>query len=839
MPRTTIDYGIDLGTTNSSIAVLNGTLPEVVPNKDGSLVTPSALWYDKRGKQYVGHEARARSIDRADPENYACEFKLHMGDRGWRQALSRIGREMLPEEMSAEVLKSLKADVRANKGEDLQAAVITVPAAFELAQCDATRRAGELAGLTASPLLQEPVAVALAYGFQSASDKVFWLVYDFGGGTFDAAVIQLRDGVIQVANHAGDNHLGGKNIDRDIVEKLLVPQLTQEHPLSNFTRHNRLKWEAAFVTLKYYAEKAKIQVSRTGEPSQVWVEDLCLDDRNESVDFEFLLTPDALRSITAPWIEQSVQLCRRALEEKGLTGQDIEKVLLAGGSSQFPWLRDRLAGELGIPLEFSIDPTTVVARGAAVFAGSQRLQVAAQPMENGDYAVQLEYDPVGNSTEPLVVGRITAPSGTSLEGLRVEIVELRSEWRSGTIMIAANGVFETEVRAERGRRCEYQLILTDATGTQLSCAPDRFSYTVGMPIANPPLTHNLGVAMDGNRSDWLFKKGDPLPARCSGVYHTTVFLRRNEPYHKSDNVIRIALIEGGNLKADRNRKVTALEIKPDNAKVRRDVPMGADLEVKITIDESRTTALEAYIPILDETFRVETTFTTQMRSPEQLREELERELERLEELEDKAIESGDSRTDAALERMEREQVVEAAQRLVEAAQGDADARGEADRRILDLKIAVDSVEDALRWPSIVQEAEEQVAAAREAIDAHGSRGEKRRLERLEADVERAIKEDRVELLQTRLGDLRDLNASVVVRQPSFWVGYLQYLEEQRDRMSDRAAADRLLAQGHRAIREPQDLEALKAAVRQLIRLLPDDDPGVAEARGAFGSTIVR
>ena len=164
----------------------------------------------------------------------------------WRKPFKRSGNSMLPEEMSAEVLKSLKADVHTNKGEDLHAAVITVPAAFELPQCEATRRAAALAGLTVSPLLQEPVAAALAYGFQSASNKVFWLVYDFGGGTFDAAVIQVRDGVIQDVNHAGDNYLGGKNIDWDIVEKLLVPQLTADRRLSDFNRTNP-QWRAAFA----------------------------------------------------------------------------------------------------------------------------------------------------------------------------------------------------------------------------------------------------------------------------------------------------------------------------------------------------------------------------------------------------------------------------------------------------------------------------------------------------------------------------------------------------------------------------------------------------------------
>jgi molecular chaperone DnaK len=836
MARTTIDYGIDLGTTNSSIAVLAGTLPEVIPNQDGAIATPSAIWYDKRGKLYVGKRAKDQYFH--DEENGAVEFKLRMGQKDWHRTFQRTGKQMLPEEMSAEILKSLKADVYVAKREDLHAAVITVPAAFELPQCDATGRAAALAGLTVSPLLQEPVAAALAYGFQSTSNKVFWLVYDFGGGTFDAAVIQVRDGLIQVVNHAGDNYLGGKNVDWDIVEKLFIPQLTREHPLSEFSRQNP-KWRSAFAKLKYAAEEAKIQVSRTVSPSEIWTEGLCTDDRGNGIDFAFVLTPGALEEITAPWIEQSIRLCRKALDEKGLGGQDIEKVILSGGSSQFPWLHDRLPEELGIPLEFSIDPTTVVARGAAVFAGSQRLEAPAPPPGTGTYAIQLEYKPVGSDTEPMVGGKVTPPIGVSLDGLRVEIVELRSQWRSGSIILAAGGTFMTEVHAERGRKCEYELILSDSTGRRLPCTPDRFAYTVGIEFNDPPLTDNLGVAEDGNKSRWLLKKGDPLPARRTRPFRTTVALRKNEPYHASENVIRVPFIEGGNLKADRNRLVRALEILPDDPKVKRDVPLGTEVEVTISLDVSRKSKVEVFIPILDEVFIKELDLDTEMRSPATLREGLTDEMSRFTELEDRARKTVDARANAVLDQMEREQVVETVQRQVAAAQGDPDAQGEADRRLLDLKALNDSVEDALRWPSIVQEAHERLKDAREIIEAHGDPSEKQTLKTLEADIKQAREANRIELLQEHVENLRGLAVGVLMRQPDFWVGWLQYLEEQREQIRDRAAADRLFAQGHRAIQTvPCDLEALQAAVRQLIRLLPADPSAATEARGRFGGTIV-
>ena len=189
MTRETIDFGIDLGTTNSSIALLKGTEVEVIKNNEGQEYTPSCVWIDKSGRVIVGRAAKERV--ESDLENTSSEFKLRMGTET-EYLFKRSGRRMKPEELSAEVLKSLKADVQQRVGENLEAAVITVPAAFELPQCEATNKAAKLVGFSMNPLLLEPVAAAMAYAFQTTSNKAFWLAYDFGGGTFDAAVIQVR-----------------------------------------------------------------------------------------------------------------------------------------------------------------------------------------------------------------------------------------------------------------------------------------------------------------------------------------------------------------------------------------------------------------------------------------------------------------------------------------------------------------------------------------------------------------------------------------------------------------------------------------------------------------------
>ena len=224
MRRQTIDYGIDLGTTNSEIARLNGTDIEVFRNAEGFEYTPSAVWIDKQGKLVVGRVAKEWC--EREHDNAFMEFKRDMGSKS-EYTFARSGRKMKPEELSAEVLKTLCADVQRRNGEVISAAVITVPADFDLPACEATKRAAEAAGIKHCILLQEPVAAAQAYSFEREEDKTFWLIYDFGGGTFDAAIIQVRDGLIQVVGHGGDNHLGGKNIDWAIVEQLFIPALTR------------------------------------------------------------------------------------------------------------------------------------------------------------------------------------------------------------------------------------------------------------------------------------------------------------------------------------------------------------------------------------------------------------------------------------------------------------------------------------------------------------------------------------------------------------------------------------------------------------------------------------
>jgi molecular chaperone DnaK len=825
MNRATIDYGIDLGTTNSEIALFNGTAPEIIKNNEGTECTPSAVWIDSKGRVKVGKQAKQRLDD--DAENAFCEFKLQMGNHT-EYTFARSGRKAKPEELSAEVLKSLRADVQRLRGEELSAAVITVPAAFKLPQCDATNRSARLAGFQFSPLLQEPVAAAMAYGFDSKSDNVFWLVYDLGGGTFDAAVIQVRDGVIQVVNHGGDNHLGGKLLDWEIVEQLLIPAVKRKAPNVDLRRGNP-KCLAAIAKLKLAAEEAKIRCS--AEQTAEILLDLNVDGR--TIDFDYELNKRDVERLAEPLILRSVNVCRRVLAEQNLGTDHVERVVLVGGPTMMPYLRQRLADKkdgLGIPLEFSVDPLTVVARGAAVFARTQRLEhVGPIVAKRGEYVIQLEYKPAGPDPEPLVGGKVIVSEGVSLAGHTIEFVNetMQPNWRSGQIGLSPEGGFMTNLSAQKGPENRFRIEVRDAAGTIVATNPDHLTYVIMVVNTEQPLIHTMGIGLANNEMVTYLKKGTPLPGRHRDIRVSAVILRAGQ----AKDVLRIPVYEGQNQLADRNELIGTLEITGDQ--VKRDLPIGSEVEVTMEIDQSRLVRVKAYVPHLDEEF--EHTLKLGGEKPEHntMQKSFEREKERLKQMREKVKEIRDSQAEAALYRIDAERMVHDVEATLAAMSTDPDAGDKCQSRLLDLRLAIDEVEDRLEWPGLVAEADKEVERERKIIkddDFKATQHERDQFAALEREIRRAIESRDPDLLRRKISEMDSLGFIILDRLPGFWVARFQRLEGMRSEMTNSSQADSYITQGQRAINN-NDIPALKAACRQLVGLLPQDDPVKRELGG--------
>lgn len=738
----------------------------------------------------------------------------------------RSGRRMKSEELSAEVLKSLKSDVRQSTGEEVRAAVITVPAGFELPQCDATRRAAHLAGLVESPLVQEPVAAALTYGFQTESDKVFWLVYDFGGGTFDAAIIQVRDGAISVVNHEGDNHLGGKLIDWAIVEQLLIPALLEKHPLKDFRRGNP-NWIRPIAKLKLKAEEAKIRLSR--EPTaQISTDFLCVDERGEPIEFNYELRREDVEKLTEPFVLRSISICRKALTDRRLRPEDVQKVILVGGPTLMPSIRERLLDPkqgLGIPLEFSVDPLTVVARGAAIFAGSQRLDAALPAtVPAGQYGIQLEYQPVGSDPEPNVGGRVIAPEQTRLDEFTIELVNraARPAWSSGRIGLDANGSFLTSLYAQKGVTNIYMIELRDGAGAQHETIPDRLTYTLGVSFTSPPLIHSLGVPLANNEMEWIIMKGTALPAKKLAQLRTAVAVRQGDP----EQHIRIPIFEGQYARADRNKRIAELRI--PGTSIRRDLPAGADVEVTIDIDASRIVRASAYVPLLDEEFEKVINYEEYGKTAKDaqgLAHEAAEQRARLEQWRGRATAANDPVANAVLRRIDSERMVYEIDTSLAAAAVDRDAADKCHSRLLALAAAIDEIEDALEWPTLVKKALDELEVERRIFqnrDVDVRAEERAAFVALERELQQAIAARDADHVRRTVEELDALGTRIELRNPGWWVGAFREMEEKVEDMSEPQQAQSYLALGRRAMNN-NDLEALKSSVRQLVALLPHTD----------------
>src|SRR5687767_4754381 len=368
--------GIDLGTTNSCMAVLEGGEPTVIPNAEGGRTTPSVVAFTKDGQRLVGAPAKRQQV--TNPQNTIFSIKRFMGRKSdevseemtmipyevtkGENGDARVqadGKEFAPPEVSAMILQKLKADAEAYLGEPVTSAVITVPAYFSDSQRQATKDAGEIAGLEVKRIINEPTAASLAYGLNKEGDKKV-VVYDLGGGTFDVSILEIGEGVFEVRATSGDTHLGGDDLDTRIIEWLADGfQASQGVDL----RQDKM----ALQRLKEAAEKAKIELSSAVE-TEVNLPFVTADAKGPK-HLNVLLTRSKLEQLVSDLIERTVEPCKRALADARLTPEQIDEVILVGGQTRMPAVQELVKRVFGREPHKGVNPDEVVAVGAAIQAG--------------------------------------------------------------------------------------------------------------------------------------------------------------------------------------------------------------------------------------------------------------------------------------------------------------------------------------------------------------------------------------------------------------------------------------------------------------------------------------
>ncbi len=346
--------GIDLGTTNSCVAVLEGGEPTVIANAEGNRTTPSVVAFSKTGERMVGQVAKRQAVTNAD--RTVASIKRHMGENFH---VSIDDKKYSPQEISAMVLQKLKADAEAYLGSPVTEAVITVPAYFSDAQRQATKDAGKIAGLEVKRIINEPTAAALAYGLDKETEQTI-MVYDLGGGTFDVSILDIGDGIIEVKATAGDTRLGGDDFDERIME-YLVAEFKKAEGI-DLSRDN-----VAMQRLKEAAEKAKIELSSMTS-TNVNLPYITADATGPK-HLDVTLTRAKFNDMTADLVERTMKPVRQAMADAGLKASDLHKVLLVGGSTRIPAVQEAVKGITGSEGFKGINPDECVALGAAIQGG--------------------------------------------------------------------------------------------------------------------------------------------------------------------------------------------------------------------------------------------------------------------------------------------------------------------------------------------------------------------------------------------------------------------------------------------------------------------------------------
>ncbi|HBL27519.1 MAG TPA: Hsp70 family protein [Acidobacteria bacterium] len=813
--------GIDLGTTNSAMAGFDGTTLSVVPNALGEMLTPSVVRVDARSAFLVGR--RAFRFLETDPSNTRGEFKRLMGTAE-RLHFEAAGKSFLPEELSAQVLSSLLADAEAALGFRPAAAVISTPALFELPQNHATMKAGRLAGLSEVTLIQEPVASAIAAGWRADAEGL-WLVYDLGGGTLDVSLLETRDGWLRVVDHGGDNFLGGKDFDNALTDWAAarladatgLPPLLRSHP-----GHRR-----ALGKLKAACEQAKIDLSRLERTAVVCAE-VFTDPAGQPVDADLPVTRRELEELVAPLLERSLGVCRTLLEKNRLSPEAVGRVVFVGGPTLTPALRERVGALFGGRVAEGIDPMTIVARGAALYAATVGLEARPRAQEEAVPAglvLRMEHPTVTADIEPFVVGRFLPAQGEEMP-LTVQVTRLDGGFTGDAVEVSAEGAFVVQVRLERHRQNRFRVAAYGRRGREVALRTPELAIVHGVSIADPPLARSIGVARSDDTVLTYFDKGTPLPARRMAVHRTVQRVAGGS----LEDALAIPVVQGEFSRAHLNRLVGTLQIR--GGRLRRDLPVGSRVEVTLQLDRSGQLHARADLPEVGESFEDVVHVLVPSASPETLEKELGAAQKRVAAAQRRGFAQGDP---ALVRTMNgaADLLAEARAGLEAARGGDADAAARVHRLLLDLNGALDQAEAALDWPTLQSEADQEIETALYWVGAFGSPAERELCEGALAEAAEARKQRDAAALDRQMRVLRSLRHAAFSRDPSSALLELEWFEGHAGEAIDPRQAQVLIEEGRRAAKRGDE-----KALRDVNRRLNDLFPGSAEdRRRSFGSGV--
>jgi len=809
--------GIDLGTTNSVICSFDGENVQLYKSPEQHDVTPSAIFIDKRGNKYVG--SRAYNNAARNPDNAAILFKRVIGT-STPIKLPAVDITMSPEECSAEILRVLFSylpeDVR---NSDDTGTVITVPAAFNQMQKDATMSAAELAGLGRVALMQEPVAAVMSVMRQRSGDGIF-IVYDLGGGTLDVAIAESISSRVNLLAHGGIAMCGGRDFDKALLDKVVKPWLRDKFDLPEDLSVNP-KFQPLLRMATWAAEKAKIELSQkenvtiSASENELGVK----DQAGEEIFIDIPITRAAYDELIAEKIKESVDAVRETLEKAGLSSQDVERIVFVGGPTQYKPLRDKVTFELGIASSTDVNPMTAVSEGAAVFAESIDWASQSRGRKNSrgsisaDGKLKLGFNFVARTPDSKAKIAVKM-DGKVMQGAEFQIDSLDTGWSSGRIALKDGAM--TDVALTKAGDNTFKVFVFDADGGPLSLDNSKIVITrTAAAIDSIPSSSSIGIeVLDklGGRPvlDYLVKEGDPLPKKGKMTFKASESLRAG-----GTGSINFKIWEGEI--ADHindNRFVGALSISgadfDDGV-----IAAGADLICEYEVLDSGNTVLKVSVPSIGGTFHSaknlysrqagQIDYTT---ATKQIKEEASKMRERLTEVSKKV---NDPKLDQAIEKLDK-----AAK--VEANQDDPEEAKQAMDGVLDAKKILSEVRKG-NLKEIRQLDLDKCVKNFEDVREHARQSEANTFDNLVRTAQRSIDSNSPDF-ENIISQLWQQFFVILSRQDWWIVHRFKYLSENDHLFMDKHVHSELVQTGQEALRA-DDIDKLRKVLHLLESLRID------------------
>ena len=816
--------GIDLGTTNSAICSYDGENLRIFKSPEQNDVTPSAIFIDKRGKKYFGKTAYENAAK--NPDNAATKFKRMMGT-STPIKLSAVDITMTPEECSAEILKLcfgyLPEEIRNNPD---TGTVITVPAAFNQMQKDATMAAAEMAGIGKVALMQEPVAAVMSIMKQRKSDGVF-LVFDLGGGTLDIAIAESISGRVSLLAHGGVAMCGGADFDRLILDNVVKPWLFDNFKLPDDLTVNP-KFKALLRLSLQAVERAKIELSSKEEAVITSPELNIADESGEDIYLDITITRSDLNGLIADKIDESINAARETLDKAGQSANDVGRIVFVGGPTHYKPLRDRVASELCIAASTEVNPMTAVAEGAAVFAesidwGSQsRGRKSTRGAISAGGKLDLAFNFIARTPDSRAKILVKL-GGNVLAGAEFQVDSLDTGWSSGRIALKDGATIEV-VLSKPGDNT-FKVFVFDASGGPVSVGDSKIVIArTAASIDAIPSSSSIGIEFTEKgqaKLAYLVKEQDPLPAKGKLIFKAGESLRA-----QSTNSLNFILREGEiEDQVRENRAIGVFSIKGSDF-AEGVISQGAELICNFEVQDSGHIVLNVSVPSIGGNFESHRSFYSRQESQidftdasKQIAEEVEIVRERIDGVADKV---NDPKLDQALQKLDQASSVQSNESDPETAKQAMDNVQEAKKlladvrksnikpiRQMDLDSCVDFFNKVVREQARPTEAssfDNLVRTAQRAIDSNSG------------DFE------------NHLNELRGRNWQILWRQDFFVVDTFKRLSEEPWQFADRRQHAELVAVGKEAIKA-DDFEKLRHVVGQLysFRISSGDDDDMLAA----------